>query len=225
MKKIVILALIVISVIALVMALMLVCSNNKQSFTQKTYEADGTQIKEINIDVRDRKIEVSLSKDNQIHIDYFESDKEHYDISISENNVLIMISTNDKEWLDYISNKPTDEKRKISLQIPDALLTSLKVSTTNEDIQLSAMNITNDISLFANGGNIIFDKANAGNSINLTAKNGNINGSIVGGYDDYEIECKIKKGESNLPTDKKGGSKKLSVNANNGNVAIDFHKP
>ena len=42
------------------------CSNNSEPFTQKNYTADGTQIKGVRVDVRDRQIEVSLSKDNQI---------------------------------------------------------------------------------------------------------------------------------------------------------------
>lgn len=225
MKKIIILVLIVGAVITVsVMVLLAIASNNEQTFTHKNYEADGTQIKNINIDVKDRQIEVSLSEDNQIHINYSESDKEYYDISISDDNVLMMTTVNNKEWSDYISSKPAIENRKISLQIPNSLLASLKLSTTNDDIQLSSLNVSGDITLSSNKGNISFDKIDAGNRIILTGKDGNIKGSIVGGYDDYAIACKIKKGESNLPAEKKGGSKELSINANNGDVEIDFCK-
>lgn len=220
MKKIIAVVLMLVSVIALFAG----CSSNKQSFTQKNYEADGTQVKEISIDVRDRKIEVSLSKDNQIHIEYAESEKEYYDIAVSDNNVLTMTANTDKEWSDFIGAKPDAENRKINLQIPDLLLTSLKLSTTNEDIRLSALNVTEAIILSSNGGNISFEKINAGSNISLTVKNGNIAGSIARGYDDYNIACEIKKGESNLPSEKTGGSKNLSVNANNGDVKIEFYK-
>lgn len=198
------------------------CSSGKQSFTQKSYESDGTLVKEINIDVRDRQIEVSLSEDEQIHIIYAESEKECYNISISENNILSMIAVENKEWFDYIGNKPEAENRKIFLQIPDSLIETLNVSTTNADIALSALNVTKDLVLSSNGGNIFFDKINARRSIALTGKNGNITGSILGGYDDYAIVCKIKKGDSNLPAEKEGKSKTLSVNANNGDVEIAF---
>lgn len=220
MKKIIAVVWMLISVIVLFAG----CSSNKQSFTQKNYEADGTQVKEISIDVRDRKIEVSLSKDNQIHIEYAESEKEYYDIAVSDNNVLTMTANTDKEWSDFIGTKSDAENRKINLQIPDSLLTSLKLSTTNEDIRLSALNVTGAVILSSNGGNISFEKINAGNNISLTVKNGSINGSIIGGYDDYNIACEIKKGESNLPSEKAGGSKGLSVNANNGDVKIEFYK-
>lgn len=63
------------------------------------------------------------------------------------------------------------------------------------------MTVSKDISLTSNGGNITFDKLNAGNATILDAKNGNITGSISGRYEDYAITCEIKKGESNLPAD------------------------
>ncbi len=200
------------------------CSNHDEPFMQKTYEADGTQIREIRMDVRDRQIEVSLSADHQIHIDYFENSREYYDISVSDSGVLTMKAVVNKEWTEYIGGKAAAENRKISLQIPDALLSSLKLSTTNEDILLSAVTVTDTLSVSQNGGNLIFDKVNAGKAIVFTAKNGNISGTIVGGYDDYDIACEIKKGKSNLPADKKGGEKELRVSANNGDVTIDFYK-
>ena len=64
------------------------CADNGEPFSPKTYTADGAQIKSISIDVRDRRIEVSPSEDHQIHIDYFENDKEYYDISVSDESVL-----------------------------------------------------------------------------------------------------------------------------------------
>lgn len=97
------------------------CSGSNESFEEKSYMPD-TQINGIILDVRDRKIEVSLSEDEQVHIQYSENSKEHYDISVSDENVLTMASISDKEWTDYIGVKPSAKDRKILLQIPDALL-------------------------------------------------------------------------------------------------------
>lgn len=224
MKKIVILVLaILIIVIALLMVLLLF-KNEEQIFTKKDYELDINQVKEINIDIKDKQIEVSKSKDDKIHISYFESDKEFYDISVSNDNVLSMSYATNKVPLDYISRKVQNENRKVYLQIPNSLLLSLKISTTNEDIRVLELNVLNDISLLTNGGNIIIDKINVDKDISLTAKNGNVEGTIVGGYDDYAIECKIKKGECSLPLSKENGNKKLFVDVNNGNISIDFYK-
>lgn len=52
-----------------------------------------------------------------------------------------MTAASDKEWADYIGGKSAAGSRKILLQVPDALLTALKLSTTNEDISLPARTV------------------------------------------------------------------------------------
>lgn len=200
------------------------CSDDNEPFTQREYTADILQIEKINIDVCDREIEVSISENHQIQIVYFENNKETYDITVSDESELTMTSVSNKDWKDYVGVKPSAENRKISLQIPNALLDTLVLTTTNEDISLPILAVTGNISISSNGGNITFDKLNIGNSITLTAKNGDISGAIVGGYDDFSIESNIKKGKSNLPDNKNGGEKMLNVSNNNGNVNIEFVK-
>ena len=126
------------------------CSSESEPFEQKSYTSD-TQISGIHLDVQDREIEVLLSEDEQVHIQYSENSKEYYDISVSD-GVLTMTSASSKEWTDYIGVKPAAEDRKISLQIPDTLLENLTISTTNEDITLSPLAVTGSISLSSNGG-------------------------------------------------------------------------
>ena len=215
-------------IISLVLCLMLGgfvlagCSDNSDPFTQEEYTADVSQIEEISVDVRDRQIEVSISEDDQIHIAYFENSKETYDIAVSDENVLKMTSTSNKDWTDYIGGKPSAEDRKISLQIPDTLLENLTLSTTNEDITLSALAVTGSINISSNGGNISFGNLDVGSALTLNVKNGDISGAIVGSYDDFAIRSEIKKGGSNLPDHKNGGEKTLNVSCNNGDVHIEF---
>lgn len=197
------------------------CSDSSEPFEGKSYTAD-TQINEINFDVRDREIEVSLSEDEQVHIQYYENSKEYYDISVSDENVLTMVSASDKEWTDYIGVKPSAEDRKISLQIPNALLEDLALFTTNEDITLSALAVTGSINISSNGGNIAFGNLEVGENLTLNVKNGDISGTVVGSYDDFSIQSEIKKGESNLPDNKDDGEKTLKVSGNNGDVNIEF---
>lgn len=198
------------------------CTKQEETFTEKNYLAEAEQITEVRVDVRDRQIEVVPSADNQIHIVYFESSKEYYDISVSDEHVLTMTAASDKEWTDYIGGKPAADSRKMSLYLPDMLLAALNLSTTNETISLPALTVIGDISLSSYGGNIVFEKLDAKKTINLTAKNGNITGSIVGSYDEYAISCDSKKGESNLPTSKESGAKTLTASNNNGNIDITF---
>ena len=197
------------------------CSGSSGSFEAKSYTSD-TQIKEINLDVQDREIEVSLSEDDQVHIHYYESGEEYYDISVSDENVLTMTSASDKDWTDYVGVKASADDRKISLQIPEGFLENLTLSTTNEDITLSPLAVTGSINLSSNGGNIDFENLDAGSGLTLDAKNGDISGTIAGSYDDFSIQTEMKKGESSLPEQKEGGEKSLNESCNNGDISIDF---
>ena len=198
------------------------CSDSSEPFEEKSYTPD-TQVREINLDAEDREIEVSLSPDEQVHIEYWENSKEYYEIAVSD-GVLTMTSASSKEWTDYIGVKSSDEGRKISLQIPDALLENLTLSTTNEDISLLELAVTGSVSISSNGGDISFESLDVGSALTLNVKNGDISGTVVGSYDDFAIQTEIKKGESSLPDEKDGGEKTLNVSGNNGDVNIEFVK-
>ena len=197
------------------------CSGESEPFEEKSYTPD-VQVSGSNLDVRDREIEVSLSEDEQIHIQYSENDKEYYDISVSDKNVLTMVNASNKEWTDYIGGKPSAEDRKIVLQIPDTLLDNLTLSTTNEDVSLPALTVTGNITISCNSGNIAFESLSVGNALSLTVKSGDISGKVTGSYDDFAIQTEIKKGDSNLPGNKEDGEKSLNVSCNNGDVDIEF---
>lgn len=198
------------------------CSDSSDPLEEKSYTPD-TQVREINLDAEDREIEVSLSPDEQVHIEYWENSKEYYEIAVSD-GVLTMTSASSKEWTDYIGVKSSDEGRKISLQIPDALLENLTLSTTNEDISLPELSVTGSVSISSNGGDISFETLDVGSALTLNVKNGDISGTVVGSYDDFAIQTEIKKGESSLPDEKDGGEKTLNVSGNNGDVNIEFVK-
>lgn len=148
--------------------------------------------------------------------------KEYYDISVSENNELTMNLIYNNEWTDFIGSKSPAEYRKIRIEIPNDLLSGISIKTTNEAVRLSSLSVLESISLDSNGGDLVFEKIEVGKSLNVTAKNGNITGTVIGGWDDFSINCEIKKGDSNLPENKTGGEKSLTANCNNGNIDIDF---
>ncbi|MCI9032109.1 MAG: DUF4097 family beta strand repeat protein [Clostridia bacterium] len=220
MKKLTVLFLAVIG--ALVFALS-GCSNN-DTFTEKSYSSGETEIEKIILQATDREVEISASDDNQIYIDYFDGKKEYLDISVSESKELTVKLVFDKDWKDYIGTKPSAEYRKIKIVIPDNLISTLSVNTTNENIKVNSLSFTENISLDTNGGNIICERVSVGKSINLKAKDGNITGSIIGGWDDFSISCTIKKGDCNLPELKEGGEKSFAADCNNGNISIEFVK-
>ena len=67
-----------------------------------------------------------------------------------------MTSATNKEWTDYIGVSAGGEDRKITVQVPDGLLDSLEISTTNEDITLPELAVTGSVSLSSNGGSVRF---------------------------------------------------------------------
>lgn len=217
MKKLIAMMLLV-----LAMVMMAGCEKEEIPFTAKTYEADA-QVTEVQLDVRDRKIQVVLSEEENIRIDYFDSEKEFFDICVEGGRLTMTIADN-KEWEDYIGKNAPKENRVITLSLPQKMLSTLTLSTTNEDILLPQLTVENSVDLTVNGGNITFDTMDVGSCLAIDVKNGDINGSILGGYDDFDMTCTIKKGDTSLPERKEGGEKALTVNANNGDVNIEFVK-
>lgn len=194
------------------------------TFAEKAYASDERAIDKVIVQVEDRELEVSASEDDQIHIDYFDGEKEYLDISVSENKELTVKLVFNKNWTDYVGVKPSAEYRKIKIRVPDNLIAVFSASTTNASIKVNALSFMDSIRLDVNGGDIMCERVSVGKSIQLTAKDGDITGSIIGGWDDFSIACKIKKGECNLPTYKEDGEKALSADCNHGNINIAFEK-
>lgn len=199
------------------------CSNG-DTFTEKSYSSGEIVIEKVTVQVTDRELEVSASENNQIYIDYFDGEKEYLDITVSESNELTVKLVFNKEWTDFVGTKPSAEYRKIKIKVPNDLLTAFSATTTNENIKVNALSFKETVNLGTNGGNVVCERVNVGKAISLTAKNGDIKGSIIGGWDDFSISCKIKKGDCNLPSLKENGEKSFTADCNNGDINIEFIK-
>ena len=213
-----------IAVVAAVAALALMgtmsgCTND-EVFTAQTYVEEG-EVRSVSIDVTDRAVKLMPSEDGKLRIDYYESEKTSYDISLSEEGVLSVTLDLDQSWTDFVGVQPAAEYRTVCVYLPQEL-TDVSVSTTNETISATGTIAAQNVSMSVNGGDLSFRKIAAKKSVTLNAKNGNITGTILGSYDDYAITCNVKKGESSLPENKTGGSKTLSVDCNNGDVEVEI---
>ncbi len=220
MKKL--LSLLCVAIVGLTLFAFTGCANN-DTFTAKSYTSGENVIESVSIDISDRQIDIGVSDDEQVHIEYFDGEKEYFDIIVSEHNVLSVKLEFNKEWTDFIGSKAAAEYRKITVKLPTTV-TMLSVNTTNERIKVEQLTIADSITITNNGGNIEFNKITVGNALSLNTKNGNITGSLIGGWDDFSIKCTIKKGNSNLPAEKNGGEKSLNTNCNNGDINIEFVK-
>lgn len=222
-SKIIILSIVFIIILFIIIAVVLSMNGyiGAGEFSAKTYSTLGSEVSDININVRDRDINIISSQDEQIYINYFVSEKEYYDINLT-NNVLNINFIDKKSWIDHIGLKPSIDNRKIEIRIPNNLISNINISTTNENISISDLSIQNNLTLNSNGGDVKISSIQVGSTISLTTKNGSISGSIVGSWDEYSIDCTIKKGETNLPSKKPEGSKHLITNCNNGDINISF---
>ena len=195
------------------------CTND-EVFTAQQYAAEG-EVVSLSVDVSDRAVKLMPSEDGKLRIDYYESEKTSYDISLSEEGVLSVTLDLDQSWTDFVGVQPAAEYRTVCVYLPQEL-TDVSVSTTNEAISATGTIAAQNVSMSVNGGDLSFGKIAAEKSVTLNAKNGNITGTILGSYDDYAITCNVKKGESSLPENKTGGSKTLSVDCNNGDVEVEI---
>ncbi len=207
---------------AVVCVLFVFTGCEEQEFVQKSYSADAESVRSLTLSAADREVEVESCEGTEIGIYYSESEKEHFEISLSEEGELVMSLVTDKVWTDYFGTKPSLENRRIRIRIPKGVPEDLSISVTNEKLVLSDVEIGGELSLSSNGGDISLNAVSVGKGLEASAKNGDIVGSLVGGWDDFSIDCKTKKGECNLPANKAGGEKFLRINCNNGDVRVEF---
>ena len=192
-----------------------------ETFVAESYVCESGAVTELRITAENRAVNVGVSEDDKIRVDYFNGEKEYFDISVS-GGVLKVELLSDKTWTDYIGVKPDARYRKIDVLLPEGAINRIFITTTNEEIAVESLSVTEEIVFGDNGGDIFFGLLSAGNGIRLTAKNGSIGGTVAGGWDDFAITCSVKKGKSNLPARKEDGDKLLAVECNNGDVSIDF---
>ena len=112
------------------------CAKEGGPIESKSYTSEGENITSVSIDVRDKEIAVTPSYDELVHINYYENDTRYYNISISD-GLLVLTEKSDGGIGEFFGIKSSNQENVISLQIPKSLITTLEISTTNENILLS----------------------------------------------------------------------------------------
>ena len=75
------------TLIGIVSSMLIGCSSG-DTFTEKSYTIGENEIETVTIQVEDRALEIGTSEDRQIHLDYFDGEKESLDITVSESKDL-----------------------------------------------------------------------------------------------------------------------------------------
>lgn len=198
---------------AVTLAVLLCAGCSKEQFAAKTFEGEARAVV---LDLENTAVEVVPSEDGQVRVAYYESEKRGLSI-VLDGGTLTVTSDGAGASLGVL---PEVSYRTVKVYLP-AGLASISLTTTGESVALSDIS-AGEVALDVNGGDVSFERLAVGVSLGVTVKNGNIAGSLLGGWDDFAVSCTVKKGESNLPERKEGGEKSLSVDCNNGDVDIEL---
>lgn len=180
----------------LFMSLSLSSCQNEEIFEEKTYVINSGGVENLSINLTDRYLEINESKDQNIYFSYFDSNKEKLELIKNEESDLFEVSlSQNKNWSDFIGVKSSIDYRKVIISIPNNSLYDLSISTTNENIKINQISFLDELNVTTNNGDIELNNVNCEKTIVLDSKNGSISGSIKGSYDEYKINCSIKKGK------------------------------
>ena len=110
-----------------------------------------------------------------------------------------------------------------SVGVADSAFTALTVENDMGDVTLVSTQVSGAASCTVNMGNIDLD-AFASPDITLTADSGNVEGTLTGRQEDYQITVDTDMGNSNLKDQLGGGPNLLQVTTNMGNIDIEFEE-
>ncbi|PEJ60573.1 MULTISPECIES: DUF4097 family beta strand repeat-containing protein [unclassified Bacillus (in: firmicutes)] len=182
-------------------------SDSDVSYEKKSYSVEAESIKQISLSDKGRKVELEESKDNDIHITYFESDKESYDIHVSDNDELVMKLVTDKDWKDYVGFQTDEEHHIVKIAVPNGITSEVKIQTSKGDIVLTDLKIDGSIETITNGGKIELTNVTANKKLKMKTKNDDIKLNDVNIKD--SIDATITKGNIKVSNVAVGDTLKL----------------
>ena len=110
-----------------------------------------------------------------------------------------------------------------SVGVADSDFTALTVENDMGDVTLVSTQVSGAASCTVNMGNIDLD-AFASPDITLTADSGNVEGTLTGRQEDYQITVDTDLGDSNLKDQLGGGPNLLQVTTNMGDIDLQFQE-
>ncbi len=153
--------------------------NSSIKYEEKSYSIEADKISQISLAAMDRSVDVVKSNDNEIHITYFDNDKESYAINVSDEKSLIMQANTDKELKDYVGLNSDKKLRNIKISVPRGIESGIEIKTSKGDINLSEVNISGTIDAITSNGKIKASNVEIEKRFKLETKNDDINLSNV----------------------------------------------
>lgn len=193
------------------------CSAEEYEAASRDFSAE--EVKSITVDVTDRAVELSVSESGSIEIEYYKNSKEDYTFELEE-GVLVIRSVFDKDWTDFIGVNGGRDKQVIRIAVPDGALQDISVTAKNRDVRVGPLSVTGSCTFENNNGDVLFESLDVGVSLTVSTKKGDVEGTVVGSYDEFSIEASAEH-DCNLQN-KEGGPKSLKLAANSGSVRVEL---
>ena len=138
-------------------------------YEEKSFSAqiDGLSL----VSVRDDNHAVRFvrSDDSQIHVTYYESDREFYDIR-TENGTLEIVYRNDRKWYEKLFNL-NFQKISVTVALPAEYVGAIAADTSNSTVTVNGLDIDGDMNLKTDNGRIEIRDSSAMN-ISAVTSNG-----------------------------------------------------
>ena len=128
-----------------------------------------------------------------MRVAYYESEKRGLSI-VLDGGTLTVTSDGAGASLGVL---PEVSYRTVKVYLP-AGLASISLTTTGESVALSDIS-AGEVALDVNGGDVSFERLAVGVSLGVTVKNGNIAGSLLGGWDDLPSPVPSRRGRAICP--------------------------
>jgi hypothetical protein len=145
-------------------------------FQQKQFQVEAGKVRSIEIADENNSIELTHAQDQNITITYYESQKDRYDLGVDGNGRLAMRYVNERKWYEYLGILWGRPNTHVTVALPEgfrsdltlttvngtisaeALLAgSLRASTTNGDIRLTAVSASGEANASTVNGQILLD--------------------------------------------------------------------
>ncbi len=212
----------------------------KGLYQKEKYEKHEMEIKEdikaINIDEINGDIKFVITEDD-CHVEYYDSEKIVHEISVDGDTLVIEQKDNTK-WYEYLRfNFGYENDNGVIIYIPKNELREIKIETTNGDIEIKDLIISQALTTETTNGDITISNVKAGRTsfdtvngdIKLTkleslqndfqTVNGDIKGTLVGRY---KIDTDTVNGDVSVPKKTYGADGRINAETVNGDIDLDW---
>lgn len=144
----------------------------RTAFEEKTYTVQGAAVSAIALRDTNTAVQMVASPDDQIHLNYVESEWDFYDIDLSSSGTLTIAYRDDRPWFERIFDFSFSRGNATVLAIPAAYLGGVSLSTSNARISASDVDLRGDLTLRTSNGRIQLDGLNLLGQLRITTSNG-----------------------------------------------------